>query len=170
MPNDGSDCCLTCWFNKKNEGQVGHAAANDRGADVCEIRNLPIDDPAYTYCANHPHRNPTKITIPIGPVYTGDSLGNREIWKSSPDTEEIRRQLLELLSLITEKPRSEYPIGVQLDDVVIWQLGEFREKRAVVDLKRIEHFDPETSDPIFGLSRSKTIQEAKQALARIGTD
>ena len=131
MPNGGSDCCATCWFNAKNKGQAGYDHTHDLEPDICTIRRLPIEDPFYTYCCNHPHRRPERDSIPIGPVFTGDSFGNREIWKPSPDTEEIRQHLLTLLDQMGEEPISEYPIGIYADELVVWQLGEFREPRAV---------------------------------------
>ena len=45
MPNGGSDCCGTCWFNKKNKGDVGCEHAKDPGDDYCIIRNTKIEDP-----------------------------------------------------------------------------------------------------------------------------
>ena len=41
MPNGGSDCCGTCWFNRKNRGEKGYP--KDRDNDVepyCEIRHV----------------------------------------------------------------------------------------------------------------------------------
>ncbi len=56
MPNGGSDCCGTCWFNTKNEGEVGYDHCDSPRPDHCEIRELKITNSFYTYCANHPHR------------------------------------------------------------------------------------------------------------------
>ena len=91
MPNGGSDCCGSCWFNAKNKGQAGFDHADDPEPDFCTIRDLAIKVPFYTYCGNHPHRRPEQDPIPIGPVFTGDPSGAREFWKPSPDTEEIRQ-------------------------------------------------------------------------------
>lgn len=97
MPNGGSDCCGTCWFNAKNKGEVGYEHSKDPEPAYCLIRKLPVDDnPFYTYCGNHPHRRPERDPIPIGPVYTGNDMGNREIWHPSPDTEKTRMHLIEL--------------------------------------------------------------------------
>ena len=69
MPNGGSDCCGTCWFNRKNRGERDWPKhADNTLPDHCEIRDLAIEDPFYTYCANHPHRRPERDRIPIGPV------------------------------------------------------------------------------------------------------
>ncbi len=119
MPNGGSDCCLTCWFNARNKGKAGYAALAHSDCSEpasCTIRNLPIADPSYTYCANHPHRRPERDPIPIGPVFTGEE---RTLWQQSPDTEEVRQHLLSLLAAMIEQPAVEYPIGFYLDDVVV---------------------------------------------------
>lgn len=76
MPNGGSDCCGTCWFNRRNKGQAGYQHAFP-GPTQCEIRSLEITSPFYTYCANHPHRRPERDEVPIGPVMTGDESGRR---------------------------------------------------------------------------------------------
>jgi hypothetical protein len=67
----------------------------------CEIRDLEIEDPFWTYCANHPHRSPERDPIPIGPIFVDQGDG-REKWMNCPDTEAIRLHLLELLSDIEE--------------------------------------------------------------------
>ena len=41
--------------------------------------------------------------------------------------------LLDLLSKIEQEPAEEYPIGAYSDELVAWQLGEFRESRATGD-------------------------------------
>jgi hypothetical protein len=168
MPNGGSDCCGTCWFNEKNKGEAGYNHRGDAGREYCLIRRLEILSPMYTYCANHPHRNPNKLDIPLGPVFIGDSTGFREIWQPSPDTEEIRQALVNLVSQITEQPENEYPIGIYLDEIVIWQLGEFKERRAIEHLQRIVNFNPDksTGEP-FHRARASTISAAETALRKI---
>ena len=71
MPNGGSDCCGTCWFNRKNRGQTGYTRVNTPEPDHCEIRDAPIENPFWTYCAYHPHHQPAGDRIPIGPIYAG---------------------------------------------------------------------------------------------------
>jgi hypothetical protein len=165
MPNGGSDCCGTCWFNAKNKGEAGYAHARDPEPAFCTIRSLPIVDPFYTYCGNHPHRRPERDPIPIGPVFTGEQ---RELSEPSPDTEEIRQHLLALLRQIEEQPRSEYPIGLYTDDVVVWQLGEFKESRAAEALRRVASFDPNSVEAgPFGRTRQRLVQLAREALGRI---
>jgi len=169
MPNGGSDCCGTCWFNAWSTGQVGHNY--DRTiAPYCTIRNLPIKSPFYTYCANHPHRSRERDPIPIGPVYTGDSEGHREFWQPSPDTEEVRLHLLDLIAAMTEQPATEYPIGIYRDEVIVWQLGEFHEERAVPELQRIANFDANASETgPFGRSRQALVAIARDALTKVQT-
>lgn len=146
MPNGGSDCCGTCWFNRTNRGQRDWSTHRDRTIPpFCEIRNLALENPFYTYCANHPHRRPNRDSIPIGPVMRGDSdpSSNRWIWEASPDTEEIRQHLLDLLDNWVEAMlRDYYPIGIGLAETVVRQLGEFREQRAAGVLEEISQRGP----------------------------
>ena len=133
--------------------------------DHCEIRDLTIDDPFYTYCANHPHRRPDRDPIPIGPVtrHGGWKADEPEIeyppyvWKPSPDTEEIRQHLLTLLDIIfVHMSEDQYPIGNRLGDVIVGQLGEFKERRAIEQLRLLSEL------------RTLPIAEAaKEALAKI---
>jgi hypothetical protein len=168
MPNGGSDCCATCWFNAKNDGEAGYAHAGGPGDPFCTIRALPVADAFYTYCGNHPHRRPERDPIPIGPVYTGDAHGNRQVWRASPDTEAIRRHLLELLDAVQERPDAEYPLGTPADEIVVWQLGEFREPRAAERLRRIAGFDSTATAPgPFGRAREGLVQLASEALETI---
>ena len=170
MPNGGSDCCRTCWFNRKNKGEVGYAHADDPGGDFCIIRNIAIEAPYNTYCTNHPHHNPLKIDLPIGPVFTGGSSGHRGQLLPSPDSEEIRLKLISLLDTIEEQPQAEYPAGMYLDEMVVWQLKEFREPRAVPGLQRVTQFDPNKSvlGPLeIKRDRKKLLQMAREALNKI---
>jgi hypothetical protein len=168
MPNGGSDCCGTCWFNEKNKGEAGYGHADDPEPNFCVIRQLKIEDPFYTYCANHPHRSPDKLETPVGPVYVGDSYGNREVWKQCPDTESVRLVLLELVSHISAQPTEEYPIGIYRDEVIIWQLGELKETRALRHLRRIADFDPRAkSAGPFGRTRASTVRAAVEAIRKI---
>ena len=106
MPNGGSDCCGTCWFNRRNQGERGYPEGRNRGvAPYCDIGDVAIRNPFWTYCANHPHRRPDRDPIPIGPItrHVGDSMKNdREVWRPSPDSEEIRLHLLALLENFVE--------------------------------------------------------------------
>ncbi|HJZ53595.1 MAG TPA: hypothetical protein VKE74_01470, partial [Gemmataceae bacterium] len=140
MPNGGSDCCGTCPFNRKNRGQAGYGGRDNPEPDHCEIRDLPITGAAFwTYCANHPHHNPQLIRIPIGPVYVdaGGFPYGRKVWQPSPDTEEIRAEVLRLIATATPAPTRDYPFGLALVEATVFQAGEFRDLRYVPGLDRI---------------------------------
>ena len=102
---------------------------------------VAIRNPFWTYCANHPHRRPDRDPVPIGPilVYAGDGWTNdREVWKPSPDTEAVRLHLLEMLGEVFSHVAVDgYPIGPPLAATIMWQLGQFREERAVQRLRWI---------------------------------
>jgi len=168
VPNGGSDCCGTCWFNAKNKGDAGYDHADDPEPPFCTIRALAIDNPFYMYCSNHPHRRPDRDPIPIGPVFTGNESGERDIWQASPDTEVVRQHLLRLLGQIEEHPTSEYPLGIYIDEIVVWQAGEFGDKRSIEHLQRIVSFDPTaTMENAFGRTREDLVLFAEEALEKI---
>jgi hypothetical protein len=168
MPNGGSDCCGTCWFNRKNGGVAGFVLASETEPAYGEIRDLEIPDPFYTYCANHPHRSLERDPIPIGPIFIDPKGQGREIWKHSPDTESVRTHLLDLLAGIQEQPKVEYPIGIYRDEMIAWQVGQLREQRAIRDLERIANFDPRasTGEPLRR-SRHPLVGIAEGALKKI---
>ena len=162
MPNGGSDCCGTCCHNRSLEGKQGISNFNPDIASYCEIRNLDIEDPFYTYCANHPAHRPNRDSIPIGPVFVGM---RRTVWKESPDTEEIRQHLLDivrnpqkhqyLFPTITARDRAIQQLLVWRDKRLISALEDLSKKRRTAEererLKEIirvvkEHLD-ESSDP-----------------------
>lgn len=148
MPNGGSDCCGTCWFNRANGGRMGSDRHDDSIPSYCEIRDIEIEDPFWTYCGNHPYRLQRRVPVPLGPVYVnvdgsferdGETYYThwREIWVHAPDTEEIRSQLLQLL----DEPGSlsdNYPFyGDGLLEVVVDELERLREPRAIPILERV---------------------------------
>ncbi|MDE2880143.1 hypothetical protein [Candidatus Palauibacter soopunensis] len=139
MPNGGPDCCGTCWFNRANGGRKGHGHHDRSIASHCEIRDLTIRDPFYTYCYNHPFRLDRREPIPLGPVFVAEGpWSERKVWVESPDTEEIRSRLLELLA-DPSAAGDHYPLpGPPTTGVVVIQLAEFRERRAIPILERIE--------------------------------
>jgi hypothetical protein len=172
MPNGGSDCCGTCCFNSTHEGNVGYFDVPPDAQVRCVIRDLVIENPFWTYCPNHPHHNPEKITVPIDPVHR-DSGGypyHRVVWVESPDSEEIRLLLLRLLETMSENPAAEYPSSPKLDEAIIDQLMRFSEQRAIPGLRRVCKFDPLAS-PIgsnpFERTRASTIAHALEALAAL---
>ena len=142
MPNGGSDCCATCWFNRSLRGQKGSDNFDRNIPSHCEIRDLPIPDPGYTYCANHPYHRPTRDPIPIGPVYIPENdapLGaGRELWQDSPDTEEIRLHLLDLVRLPEELADEGYHFYTRPAHFeAIHQLLEWRDTRLIPALEEL---------------------------------
>ncbi len=163
MPNGGSDCCGTCWFNRANAGQPG----------FCEIRGIAISNPFWTYCANHPHHNPSRIEVPVGPVFVCDSYPyTRRAVVDCPDNETVRTSLLALLDAMPELPRAEYPSPTHFDEQVIDQLMAFHEPRAIAGLRRVLSFDPMKAPDanVFGRYRATTVGHAIEALAAIAGD
>lgn len=161
-----SDCCSSCWFNQSGKRPPAGDGPEDEPAR-CTLRQFFIEEPHNTHCANHPLRYPDQLGTPVGPVYRTDSLGVRTVWRLSPDTEEVRLNMLRLLTEMPEEPRSEYPFGIPFDEVLVWQLGEFHERRAVEGLRRVACFDANRSDPVFGLNRFMTVRRSLEALAKI---
>jgi len=51
--------------------------------------------------------------------------------------------------------------------LVVWQLSEFRERRALIELKRISSFSPEATAARFKRTRKTLIAAAHEALAKI---
>jgi len=148
------------------EGEAGYASVGSREPSHCEIRDLEILDPFYTYCANHPHQSPERCRVPVGPVFVDRGEG-REIWRNSLDTEDVRMSLLDLLAGIKERPEEEYPVCIETR-WLCGKLGEFREQRAVRDLERITNFDPRpsTGEPLRR-SRGSLVKAAENALMKI---
>ncbi|MFB3069894.1 MAG: hypothetical protein ACE1ZF_04300, partial [Gemmatimonadales bacterium] len=54
------------------------------------------------------------------------------------------------------------------DEVVVWQLGEFREVRAVEPLRRVASFQPASKEAgPFGRTREGLVRHAQEALDKI---
>ena len=166
MPNGGSDCCSTCWFNQSHEGQRGSGNFNREIPSHCEIRDLDIPDPFYPYCANHPYHRPSRDRIPIGPVYVHRASdpsgeGGREEWQPSPDTEEVRRHLLDIVRLPEEHADEGYHFYTRPAHIAArMQLLEWRDERLVPALEEIAR-RPEVErvradiEEIIGLVRAR---------------
>lgn len=168
MPNGGTDCCGFCWFNARNKGQRDARLASESIPAHCIIRDLPVANPFSTYCGNHPKRRPELVPVPLGPVFTGNDWGERELWVQSPDTEEIRLHLLDILEGMAEPPGLEYPLGASSRELVVWQLGEFREERARARLEQIVGFEPGLAElHPFGATNQNLIHAAREALEKI---
>jgi len=142
MPNGGSDCCGTCCFNSKNKGKTGLNRTDPNEISHCIIRDLDIKNPFYTYCANHPHHNPGRLEMPLGPVYVNDGYPyTRKVWVYPPDSEEMRLKLLDLLDHISNKPEFKYPSVTDFEEEIIMQLTALKETRAIEGFKRVINMD-----------------------------
>lgn len=140
MPNGGSDCCITCWFNSKNFEKDTYQEIDIYEKINCSIRNLKIEDAMGTYCVNHPHHNPKKSKLPIGPVYIDDQYPfTRKVWVAAEDSEQVRLNLLELLNNIKYK-ESVNPASINFKEEIIYHLRVLKEKRAIEGLKEIIEF------------------------------
>ena len=152
MPNGGSDCCGTCRFNRANAGRRDFIRLPDENiADYCEIRELKIEVPFWTYCANHTDLSKRMYAVPLGPVYVHESVvdlvnpetgvrglaSDRQPWVDAPDTEEVRTQLLRFLEEL-ELLSDSYPWhGKHLGLEVVNELERLREPRAIPILEQI---------------------------------
>ncbi|MXZ73965.1 MAG: hypothetical protein F4207_00155 [Gemmatimonadetes bacterium] len=155
MPNGGSDCCGTCRFNRANAGLGDHGPLYREDMDCvheashCEIRGLDIENPFWTYCANHTSRMKRGYSVPLGPVYVHEwnhvvnsdgvrvPVSNRIPWVDAPDTEEVRTQLLRFLEEL-ELLSDSYPWhGKHLGLEVVNELERLREPRAIPILEQI---------------------------------
>jgi len=172
MPNGGSDCCGTCWFNRKNDGKAGYPkkSVDSKLPAYCSIRDVVIPEPFWTYCSNHPAHNIEEISTPVGPVFICDTYPYvRKIWIECPDTEEIRVQLVDILESIPEMPVPEYPSTYSFETLIIDHITALCEKRAIPGLRRILGFDPSVIDtknfPTY--TRKVLIGHAIEALARL---
>ena len=142
MPNGGSDCCGTCWFNTINQGEAGYIEDSSKTI-VCEIRDFTPSDPFWTYCINHPHHNSEKIRIPIGPVYVHDDTTYSRVEKiPASNSKKVRLELVKLIKKIKENPNNEYPFGNSFNVEIIKHIKLIKEKNAITDLVRILSFEP----------------------------
>ena len=169
MPNGGSDCCGTCWFNRANGGERGSVNHDRAIPSYCEIRELEIPDPGYTDCANHPYHRPQRDNIPIGPVNVHRServeiepghfeeIEGRFPWVPSPDSEEIRRHLLSLIEEPEKQVDEHYhfytgpAVWVALDQLI--KLGE---PRAIPIVERLIRESESAGEDASGLRGALT--------------
>ena len=139
MPNGGSDCCMNCRHNPA--AREHYRPLNRSDVDYCELRDIQVHRRAYTYCLNNRERIVSHGTeIPVGPAFEAFSGLRRRVYAESPDTEEIRQFFLEWISHVVPNATPAKSRAMDLDSMAIYQLGLFREKRAVPQLERIVHF------------------------------
>ena len=100
------------------------------------IRSIPIVQITLT---TDQDRDP----VPIGPVYVHRATGpsgesRREVWQPSPDTEEIRQHLLDIVRLPEEHADEGYHFHTRPAHIeALTQLLEWRDERLVPALEEI---------------------------------
>ena len=110
--------------DEPGRGRPSGGTAAPLDSPFCDIRELLIANPFWTYCANHPHHNPERLTTPVGPVFVCDQYPYaRRVLVESPDTEEIRCELVHLLESLPQCPAPEYPSPTSFDEQVVDQLA-----------------------------------------------
>ena len=101
----------------------------------------PSRIPSTPNCANHPYRRSSRDPIPIGPVYVHGNSDVREFWQPSPDTEEIRQHLLDIVRA-PEKHTDGYPFYSPPPHArAIEQLVDFGDQRVVEALEDLVQRD-----------------------------
>ncbi len=128
MPNGGSDCC----------GECGHFRPSREGGGWCQIRDLFVVDPFWTYCGNQTHQNPDAFDIPIGPVKVNDPREahyERVIWRANVDSIETRDSMLAFLDSAVSGGSIDWMGGGNPRFVeVVQTLIEWRDERVLVRL------------------------------------
>lgn len=159
----GSDCCATCWFNRSNGGERGLDSFNEDIPSYCELRRIDILSPFYTYCANHPDHRGERDPAPLGPAYVCVNPVTRAlaILSPSPDTEEVRRHLLEMVSSPDEYAPDDLPLHpAEAFQRALDQLVEFRDERVLGALEQlIERVGPDKGD-----MAARLLSEARRSL------
>ena len=156
MPNghdvlQGAPVCALCWYFKD---------------DRCTIRGVPIRERQDTLCLNQQAFMPDGNETAVGPVlWHLIDLHLRKwkpepenVWEPSPDTEEVRLELLRLLENV-DRVNSRAWLASPIGPVIIWQLIEFQEQRAVPVLKRLIERHPEAALFKNALEELMTTQE-----------
>lgn len=157
----------------KTKGNPVIMARKNRVMPTVLSRDLDVPDPFWTYCANHPHHNPSRIDIPLGPVYTGE---DREVWVLAPKGEEVTQKLLESLNKITNEVQFHYPVSpIDLEITIIDQLSEMKERRAIpgllkvldLDIELYRNYNPHDLDHAMNRNKAAVVGSAIEALLYI---
>ena len=114
--------CLTC--NHRQEADPNSTA-------TCELRRLALRRPYQTFCANHHEIADMYRPRPVGPLFRKAPDGERLIDEPSPDNKAVRDDLLQALN---DFPGRDIARHIEFLEVIIWELGQFREIRAIAKL------------------------------------
>jgi len=169
MANEEKYFCGTCWFNLGYKDVPGDYHAGEPMSYLCVIRKVEISDPFRAYCANHTHGVPLKVAMPIGPIYQDDALENRKVWIPLEDTPENRLFHLECLRNLGKIAMAEYPLGKTIFGIIMGQVIEWRESRAIPFLRRIAGLPTQRDnlDKRPALHEDVTIEAATRALEKL---
>lgn len=159
---------MTILVDKENCSNCKYANSEH---DFCAIRDEHIENSCWTYCVNHPFFNKNDVTTTMGPMYRyAPNHSRRTVIVNSPDNQAVKDSLLEQANKIKEVI-DYHVIDLERDEVIVWQLGEFRDKRAIELLKRIKLFNEKVtvSPPtdVANCTRKSLIEAATQALEKI---
>jgi hypothetical protein len=169
MPNEERYFCGTCWFNLGHKDVPRDYHTGEPKSYLCVIRKVEISDPLRAYCANHTRGVPLKVAMPIGPIYQDDALGNRKVWFPLEDTPENRLFHLECLRNIGNIPMAEHPLGKTIFEIIMNQVIEWRESRAIPYLRRIAGLPTQRDnlDKKPALHENVAIEVATRALEKL---
>lgn len=178
MPNGGSDCCGTCMFFSEYDKKKQTSEISQDSICKCCIREIEIDVPFYTYCANHQDHNQKKYRIPIGPVYECKGYPYvRNVLKEAPNDEKTRSLIINVLNNININSRIERGFifsETDFDLEVIKHVTQLRDNRALGKLKEItnwpeEYYAFKTKKEDFQIAYMKRLNCVLVALSIEGT-
>ena len=181
MPNGGTDCCGTCWWFAPKMVEMKFATSPGATREIppwCTIRRIRIDDPFWTYCANHPYRHGEPDPIPIGGVERGDGGYHNVRWRAYPPEngpvvrahlgallerqaaaeEERAPEIMQRASIATtigeplppDASPMEYPLGSGLIDTIVAHAVQIRALEAVPGLVALAQADQESRPQLLG--------------------
>jgi hypothetical protein len=129
--------CARCQFLAVRSAGPGSTPIAEAGPAHCSIRELPIDDPEGTFCANHSSLTPKPDRIAVGPVLrrSPESPEGNSILHETQDNRSVRDHLLDIVERIQVRSLADLTLR---EATAIWQLTEFREPRAHFYIDRIE--------------------------------
>ena len=147
MPNGGSDCCLTCNFNKAVQ-EMGYPHPQDQKEKFiilshCTLRDVNITIPVWTYSRNNhayddtPPLAKTEREEPIGWIYAMGIEGYRRIpWHGKIEPKIYTPSVCTICGRKTDKGITVIHSGMEVG---------FCTNRHYIDWWKTKHDDPEIS-------------------------
>ena len=156
MMNPGRSAESRMWDKCRTEDQTAAAPAGstaptaaNAGPSTSSLTSLasarsatsPYRIPSTPTAPITPYHRPNRDPIPIGPVYVHGDNDVREFWQPSPDTEEIRQHLLDIVRAPQEHTDG-YPFYSPPPHArAIEQLVDFGDQRVVEALEDLVQRD-----------------------------